>query len=283
MQVENVARLSTVERFLYWIKERHNIYLRRKAGKEKPWTDDEILRRYRFCNVCRRDDRVSRWLLDNWYGPFFDHPNMLIAVVLARFLNLPRSLEAVEFPEVWNRRRIKRVLRQVKKSGATIFNAAYMVRGNDGPDKLASVLDYTIEPLVRRPPELDTCSMKKCWEQIEPRYGFGSFMAGQVVADLRWAVQGRWNDRRKWAPIGPGSQRGLNRLLGREVKAIIKQQTFVECLVGLISNYKGQLPLGLTRRMEAMDWQNCLCEFDKYERVLFEGRRLKRLYAGEPL
>ena len=43
MKIKEVKRLKPVDRLIYWIRERHNIYLRRKAGKPKPWTDDEIL------------------------------------------------------------------------------------------------------------------------------------------------------------------------------------------------------------------------------------------------
>jgi hypothetical protein len=50
MKIERVAKLSPESRFLYWIKERHAIYLRREAGEEKPWTDDEMLQRYFFTN-----------------------------------------------------------------------------------------------------------------------------------------------------------------------------------------------------------------------------------------
>lgn len=283
MKTLDVAKLEPFDRFLYWIKERESTRKLKTEGKPKPWTDDEILLKYRFCNVRRMDDVVSQWLLKNWYQPNFNHPNMLFAVVLARFLNLPSSLECVGFPLRWSKERIKRIkdlLRTKKQGGETIFNSAYMVRGNDGEDKLASVIDYIIQPLIANPPTLDTGSMQRCWVSIECRYGFGSFMAGQVVADLRWALSGTWNDRREWAPAGPGSQRGLNRLLGRPVKQPIKQDQFLEELQALIQECKTQIPLGLSRKMEAIDWQNCCCEYDKYCRTLNNEGRPKRLYPG---
>src|SRR6185312_10949115 len=106
------------------------------------------------------DDAVSKWLLSNWYTPYFDHPNMLAAVALARFFNLPSTLEAIMYDVLssqgdpwWDR--MKGTLRIIKGRGETVFNAAYMVRGNDGEDKISSVVDFYVKPLVDDPPVID--------------------------------------------------------------------------------------------------------------------------------
>lgn len=280
MKIKQVAELSPLDRFVYWIAERESIRLKRLSGLPKPWTNDEILQRYRFCNVRRMDDKVSQWLLKNWYEPYQDHPNMLIACVLARNFNLPAALETIGFPELWQPKHIKRTLRTMKAKGNCIFNGAYIVRGNDGVDKIASVIDYTVKPLVKSPLTVYPNSMRKTWEGLVARYGFGSFMAGQVVADLRWAITGRWADRRRWAPIGPGSMRGMNILLGRELNHHLPQKEFLSELTNVIVKASQKLPKALTRRLECMDWQNCLCEVSGYEKVLWNRGRKKQLYPG---
>ncbi len=50
MLITDVLKLTPLERFLYLDRERHAIYLRRRAGMPKPWTDDEILQNYCFTN-----------------------------------------------------------------------------------------------------------------------------------------------------------------------------------------------------------------------------------------
>jgi len=40
------------------------------------------------------------------------------------------------------------------------------------------------------------------------------------------------------------------------------------------------LPQLLTQRLEAIDYQNCLCEWDKYERALWGEGKPKQLYWG---
>jgi len=263
---------------LYWIKERDSIRHKKDAGKPKPWTDDTILQSYRFCNVRRMDDKVSQWIMKNWYEKYFDHKNMLLAVALARFINLPSTLEHIGFPEQWSPTRLMEKLRKYRDSieGPT-FNSAYMVRGNNGIDKIESVVLHNVHPLKGM--KIDTSTMKGAWEQVLSSYGFGSFMAGQVVADLRWAVTGDWSDRLEWASVGPGSRRGLNRLQGEPLNQAVKQEKFEALFPDVMKLVKKRLPK-IYSRLEAIDVQNCLCEFDKYERTLLEGRRPKKLYPG---
>lgn len=278
MKIERVKKLSPLDRFLYWIEERESVRLRKDDGKPRPWTDDEVIGTYRFCNVRRMDDRVSRWLLNNWYLPNKNHSNMVVAVSVARHFNLPNILDMIGFPRKWSPETIKDKIRCHKLGGNPVFNHAYMVRGNDGKDKVGSVMDYTIQPLYDDPPVVDTKSMQTTWGVIHARYGFGSFMAGQVVADLRWALSGSWKDRKKWAPIGPGSKRGMNRLLERPLESGIKNPQFEVELGDVIQICIARLDDSITHRLEAIDYQNCLCEFDKYERTLFDGRRPKSIY-----
>lgn len=282
MTLDEARKLTPVELLVYWIKERESMRLKKEAGLPRPWTDDEILDTYRFCNVRRMDDKVSRWLMDNWYRPNFDHPNMLYAVAVARFINLPRSLvglSAFLFEDKINWKRVKTHLRSAKSNGP-IFNAAYMVRGNDGVDKVASVIDYNLKYLVKSKTEVDPSSMENTHGYISRVYGFGSFMAGQVVADLRWAVSGAWRDRMTWAPKGPGSTRGLNRLRGYGANQPMTDVEFRDRFAWILEDLPQRLPTSITSRLEAMDYQNCLCEFDKYSRVLNGEGRPKQIYRG---
>lgn len=280
MLIEKVRKLKPVERMLYFIQEREKVRLAKESGKPKPWTDDVILQSYRFCNIRRADDKVSRWLINNWYKPNFNHKNILLAVALARFINKPESLSVIGFPDKWYPGRLLSRLREYRDDGNTVFNGAYMVRGNDGIDKLDCVINHYVQPLTKRKDWINTDSMEQSHSQLCLSYGFGSFMAGQVVADLRWAREGKWNDRMDWAPIGPGSRRGMNRLLGLDIKYPMTQYIFQGHLSEFIQTCEDNLPKSITSRMEAMDYQNCCCEFDGYERALHGGRK-KQNYPGK--
>jgi hypothetical protein len=281
-----VRTLPPAERLLYWITEREAIRLRKEVGAPAPWTDDEILRTYRFCNVRRMDDRVSRWLMKLWYGPHRGHPNTLVGAALARFFNQPGTLAYIQ-DYVWNRPRLEWTkmageLKRLRGLGPPVFNAAYIVSTNGRrADKIDHVLGCVrgllgTEDVIVRPD-----SMEDTWRALRAHYGFGSFMAGQVVADLRHAVPGKWEDAPEWAPVGPGSLRGLRRLYAGDATAVL-HRTPPETLNMAINEMYEALTghHEIYDRVEGMDLQNCLCEWDKYERALWGEGRPKQRYPG---
>ena len=104
-------------------------------------------------------------------------------------------------------------------------------------------------------------------------------MSGQIICDLRHAADGKWSDKKTWAAKGPGSQRGLRRYLGHDnIRSKMKDDEFQEGLSELITNCRESLPVGITRRLEAIDYQNCLCEYDKYCRALHGEGKPKQIY-----
>src|SRR6218665_2264151 len=52
---------------LYWkfAYERQKAFEARAAGLPGPWTDDQIIQEYKFCNVFRAADRVSQYMIRN--------------------------------------------------------------------------------------------------------------------------------------------------------------------------------------------------------------------------
>lgn len=291
MLISEAKKLSSQERLAYWLKERETIRLKRKMNEPWPWTDDEILKTYRFCNVRRMDDKVSVWLLNHWYRPNYDHPNMLLAATLARQFNVPETLDAIGFPKKWDPKKCEKICATRAMAGLKNFGAAYMVTGTLGGTKIQQVLHKVANPIFLRQKEVmkDLTSMERIAKVLVGFAGFSDFMAGQVVADLRHACgsigKGDWADRERWAPIGPGSVRGMSRLLYgnetyRDHTPLLRKdkELFVSNLIKISESLRDRLPLKYTNGLELHDFQNCLCEFDKYERTLWEGRRPKQLY-----
>ena len=274
---------SAMARLRYWITEREAIRKLKDAGHPGPWTRDPILQKYKFCNVLRRDDRVSRWVFENWIVPNYNDSQMLVAMCLARHFNTIPFLSRIGYPAHFSPEDIRQHAHNSILAEEKQFSAAYMIKCGKGQSKV----DYVLETVVRvfdyqrayGLPELPPI-MEQWVDWLCGFKGFGSFLAGQVVADLRWGMVGPWRDRRTWAPIGPGSRRGMNRYHGRELKKSFKPGQFLDELQGLMRRESKKLPTGLTRRMEAIDWQNCLCEFDKYERTVWDGKRPKQLYKS---
>ena len=279
-RLAEIKALLPLEQLIYWMKERDTIRVRKTLGRPKPWTGDPILRDYRFCNVRRMDDAVSAWLLEHWYLPFFGNENMLPAVALARHFNQPETLAAIGFPVKWDAERVKEVAHSLKARGRTVFNAAYIIPSGGKGDKINYVVDRVVAPLARRPPTLYPDNLPATHRELLCRDGLGSFLAGQIVADLRWALPGTWQGKDDWAPIGPGSKKGMNLLLNRPIDAPLSQDEFNRHLVDLMATCKPRLPRGFMDRLEAHDVQNCLCEYSKYHRTLYGYGKPKRKYPG---
>ncbi len=117
-----------------------------------------------------------------------------------------------------------------------------------------------------------------------PRYGWvgwGPFMAGQVVADLRWTryLAGA-ADVGRWAPVGIGSARGLNRLAQRPVNRQLRQEPGLDEM-RQVQALVNAATAAWVPPIELHDIQNCLCETDKYLRVQTgEGRPRAQYVPG---
>lgn len=281
MKIDLVKKLSTEERLLYWISERNKIRVRKESHYPFPWTDDEILATYKFCNVIRMQDKVSKWLLKNWYLPNRGHPHMYLAVVMARCFNSIETLTSLGFPKEWDPIICYEKLRRRALGRKPIYGSAYIISGSIDPGKpkyhqtVWLVCDHFYQ---RGKNIIDTESMENTWKGLLAFRGLAEFMAGQIVADMRYAIDGEWWDRYSWAPCGPGSIRGLNRLIEREVDLPMKQSTFIKHFLPLYEKLKPIINSYEIDGMEAMDFQNCLCEFDKYERALWGEGKPKQYY-----
>jgi hypothetical protein len=276
--------------FVYWVKEREAIRVKKEAGAPKPWTDDPIFQTYKFTNVRREDDTVSKWITENWIKPNDPHPNMWFAMIVARLFNWPPTLEEICFPhltfpelkEKW--RRNLKGLRDIGKE--KIFTGAYLVSTNGVKmDKIDYILDRVLTPIWidGRAPKIQLLnenkpeSLESYWTHLRQFDGLGSFMAGQVVADLKFTSDLKnAPDWMTWAPLGPGSIRGLNRFHGRPVDKSLRQDQ------GLLEIREAQRLIEdeLEWLLPAHNIQNCFCEFYKYTKIKFDGGRTRSLYPG---
>ena len=245
-----------LNQFLWFIQERELIRIRKETGMPKPWTTDPILQQYRFCNVNRSDDTVSRWIYENWIQPYEHHPLIVEAIVIARMINWPDTLAEIGFPDVgqdWVEY-ADRIRARINR-GEKTWTGAYMITAEmDGTPKEISVCKTvaTVQNLVIP----NHC--RQAWVELQKLPRIGSFMAAQFVADLkRTKVLGQANDSWDFCAPGPGSQRGLNYILSTPNKEWKQPEFNME-----VNKLQGFLPLML----DAQNTQNCLCEFSKYVR-----------------
>jgi hypothetical protein len=280
-----------VKQFVIFILARYAVYLARKAGKTWPWSSDPILQHFKFCNVFREHDRVTRWLSVSWREPHQDDRHLWFAFVVARrCINLPGTLKKLGYPVPWHPDHFLRVLERRKRKDKPVFNpAAYkLILSGQSGDLAELQVKLILDPLWHarsrfRPHSDDT--LQTFHDRLAAAPFMGSFYGAQVVADLKYAGRLRHaNDWWTFVASGPGSRRGLNRVLGRPPKAAWNEAEWIEELHRLRKTIAPALDEAGIPRMHAQDLQNCLCEFDKFERVrLGEGKGRKFVPNSAPL
>lgn len=278
-------RVADLSKF---IVARHQVYENRMAGKT-PWTKDPILATYRFCNVYRELDRVTIWVGQNWRYNMCTRDDMWFTMVIARLVNHPPTLADLTgmfrastrylHPQ-WDAKRFVQVLEGRAAAGERVYNPAYIVSTNGrAMPKARYLAEQVLTPLWQardaiRPRPGDT--LQAFHARLMQHQGMGSFMAAQVVADVKNAPKGSnpltvASDWRTWAAPGPGSLRGMSRVVsGAQNKPGNMPVKLWHELMGelqpLVNEMIWDSPL-MMRPLHAQDLQNCLCEFDKYERV----------------
>jgi hypothetical protein len=276
-----------VKDFAAFIIARWNVLKAREQNKPKPWTKDPILQRYRFCNVQREDDTVTRWIADQWRDPNADNPDNWFAMAVARWINWPETLRNICYPVPWKPVQVVKVMKAMRARGEKLWTGAYMIgtQGN-AKDKVDFIVDDVLTPMwakraTYRPGKGDSLFHFNC--RLQTAYAMrGGFMGGQVIADIKYTDKFllEASDWYTFAISGPGSRRGLNRVLCNDVDAKLSEAIWRENLAILREKVLPILFINDIPPLHAQDIQNCLCEFDKYERVRLGQGYPRSTYPG---
>jgi len=285
-------KFPLLDTFIWYLNERWSIHQKRLKGLPPPWTDDYALQTYRFCQVRREDDRVTRWIHENWLRPHADDPDLWHAMCVARMFNRIESLEECGWPEPWGRRGTKFLQTALdrKRRGDKVFTAAYTLVGGGyvryGGAQMTllehhrAILDKAwVKRKVAAPCASDT--LAAAYDKIVMLHGFGGFMAAQVIADVKWGnVLRSASDFDEFVVMGPGSARGLARLCGREPSTNWRggEADWYATLLNARKATLPKLPKAL-RNLDAQNIEHGLCELDKWCRVQ-DGGRPKQTYTA---
>jgi hypothetical protein len=213
------------------------------------------------------------------YSPRVNHKLFVHNIILSRFLNWPPTLDYIEYQDEWDIPYLNAQLKDCILINGKIWGNAYVVstcgRKMDKVDYLTQIVMPSIGLLDNLLPlghEENTCAeTATLLQEVE---GISTFMAGQVVADLKNTPGYLLQDAPDWwtfALPGPGSRRGMDWLYDDK----INMADWPDCLEATRIRLRAD---GMN--LCAQDTQNCLCEFDKYMRVSRGTGRSKRSYQG---
>jgi len=270
--------MALFDELVEFVHEREQVRLNRDSGFLQPYTLDPILSKYRFCNVHRKDDRVSKWLIKNYYRNLSG--DVWFRALLARLINWPPTLlylmDNLVIPhraEDFNAYLFIEAMKELEAKKEKVYSSAYivyptMVKGNT---KSVNLCEYIIKPTIHMASQMRGAvasnSIKYTTETLATAFGIQSFIAGQVSADLTYLRNQLDSaiDLYSWAPMGPGSQRGLNRLYQRTISKKFTEERFNQELTEIRS-----ILIDSNNKLKDLtlhDCQNIMCEFDKYQRV----------------
>jgi hypothetical protein len=246
LPAENVAR------FLEFMQKREMLRITKENGAPWPWSDDIILNTYKFTNVKREHDRTTRWMRANWTGPHHNAPagEIIFNCALFRYFGTSEFAEAIGWQSPWDAKRVAKVASERRDRGQRVFTGAYIIptigfRGR----KSDVVCREILAPLWNAREDiaaiaLSTRSWRATGERLMEQPGFGGtgFMTKEVMQDvMQTPVLHDAIDRDTWCPVGPGAQRGLNRLSGRLLSKRTSFETSLSEMIELFVEAKGAL------------------------------------------
>jgi hypothetical protein len=297
MRAMDVSRVYNT----YWrfAAERQAIYERRLTDFRGPWTDDPILRNYRFTNTYRAADRVSQYLIREvqYRDDRSQEPaEVVFRTLLFKIFNKIETWQLIEDslgPISWQSvdfNQLEALLDMAMSRGERIYSAAYIMpapsfgHARKHANHLALLAKMMEDNVVAR--IMRAGSLREVYETIESYPGLGPFLAFQYAIDLNYSALLNF-DENEFVVAGPGALDGIAKCF-----VDIGKKTPEDVVAYMVENQQGEFRrLGIDfaglfgRPLKMIDCQNIFCEISKYARVahpdisgVSNRKRIKQIY-----
>lgn len=291
----------------YWrfATERQEVFYSRIENKMFPWTDDEILKTYKFTNAYRASDRVSQYLIknviydNNQYSP----EDQCFRIILFKLFNkietweyLEKKLGEISY-KTYDYSIYNQLLTQKLVNKEKIYSAAYIMpsgkscfgfnkKHQNNLKLLENMMQTGIAKKIAK-----AKSLKDLYEILLSYPTIGSFLAYQFAIDINYSELCDFSEM-SFVVAGPGAKNGIIKcfkdLKGLEYEDIIKYVTERQEEEFEKRGLKFKTLFG--RKLQMIDCQNLFCETDKYARIahpdicgLNDRRRIKQQYVNRNL
>lgn len=272
-------RQEIYDLYWYFAFERQNIFLKKKGGLLPPWTDDPILRSYKFCNSYRVNDRISQYLLKHviYNGVKYSDEDIIFRIILFKIFNEESTWELLENSignislDSFDVKQYSKVLSQALENGQKIYNDAYIScatkafgydRKHDNHLALLNKIfktDKSHLDIIKAP------TMKNAFNILRSYPLIGNFMAYQLVTDINYSDVVDWSEH-GFTVAGPGSERGIKKCFIS--KGSMSNEDIIQYMYEHQDEEFKRLNLNFkrigSRPLQFIDCQNIFCELDKY-------------------
>lgn len=275
-----------------WIKERYTVHLKKDImHMPAPWTDDPIIREFRFTNVRREHDKETKWVIENLCrkSPEEFEGNLIgkwANLILFRIFNKSETCKhilPIDFDNVnWNK--INAYFNSCPKDYVfftNAFNTGGVKRvcnwktGENDPKTTA--IKYIQNLFDQGEFEcLDTVRADDFFNNLVRIPGMGRFLAYQILVDWTYCPECPFSEN-EFVIAGPGCKKGLEMIFTYADGMTLEEQLFWlrdnwnKLLAWLNIDWTPEelftdLPKE-DRFMNVMSLENCMCELSKYIRA----------------
>jgi DNA polymerase len=263
---------------LHWFRQRFAI----ERGEE---VTDPVVKLGRWCSTRRQNDRQTIWPHEHWFGPHRDDPDVWFLALLYRCcINDGRVAAEISLPLPFDAERYLAEMRARKAEGKPtehFGHHAYTIYAYRGFDfKPEGHVEGLLKPAWEarehfRPRADDTCAT--WFERPRELPGVGSFTAGQITADMKFFPPlCDAPDVMTFAVSGPGSRRGLARVLGKPLGYYENNEAqWRRDLDKFYAQIAPELERIAGEPISASDAQSALCETSKLERYRVDHGELQ--------
>lgn len=305
MRFTDLRSTSVYDTYWEFAVKRQNIFFNRMENKIFPWTDDDILKKFKFTNAYRASDRVSQYLIRNVIYREGDYTpeDVCFRILLFKLFNKVETWEYLENNlgeisiKTYNFERYNRLLMQKIENNERIYSAAYIMPSGKscfGFDKKHQNNLKLLEHMMRTKLSKKIAkakSLKELYEILLSYPTLGSFLAFQFAIDINYSELCDFSEM-SFVVAGPGAKNGIlkcfGNLKGFKYEDIIKYVSERQEEEFDKRNLEFKSLFG--RRLQLIDCQNLFCETDKYARVAYpeicglnDRKRIKQQYVNRNL
>lgn len=298
-----VPRPRIYDLYWYFASERQRIFERRVAGEPGPWTDDPILREFKFCNVFRAADRVSQYMIRDvcYHSEPCTDDDRLFQITAFRTFSKTATWRTVRdilgrYPTLDDLAdgAFTSALDQARQRNGGLYTGAFILCATDAYGQSSKHRNHVElfrhmflhDQLGAR--LLEAKSLREIYGLLHGYPLMGDFMSYQTTIDLNYCARLDFSEN-EFTQAGPGALRGIKKCFED-----LGDYTPAEIVLWMTDRQDEEfarlgLPFGglWGRPLHAIDCHGLFCETDKYCReaapeLASARKRIKARFTPTP-